>query len=175
MPPSTPSVPLTDGDSIRAALSTAGVDLKLDDDSSGTVSPSELTRLDYAINVGTATVVRFTQARYDTADLVASWTVWDWATLIAAVWLTRRCGNPVPKSLRTQYDEVLEDLREVQRGQMLIEDVAQRTTDGPGFSSVIVDPAYRGRKIRVQRRQGDRITRERPQPIDYFDERIVEP
>lgn len=175
MPPSSPTTPLTDGDSIRSALSSAGVTLRLDDDASGTVDATEDDRLDQAVGVGTATVTRYTQTRYDTTDLTNSWTVWDWATTLAAVWLCRRCGNAVPKSLLRAQEDIMEDLRSVQAGQLLIEDVAKRTTDAPGFSSVIVDPFYRGKKIRVQRRQGDGVRRERRPAIDHYDDRIVEP
>ena len=73
-------------------------------------------------------------------------TAWDGASLLGAVWLCRRRGNKVPKSLAEWRDEVLADLKDVQAGRLSIEDCAQRQSSLPTISNVIEDPTYRGKK-----------------------------
>lgn len=175
MPPPAPSTLYTDRASIADVLSTNGVNLRLDDDADGSVSTPESVRADEAAAVGTGTVNRFCQLRYTPTQLVTSWSVWDWATLCAAVWLCRRRGNPVPKSLLQERDEALEEMREVQSGTITLEDIAERVTDAPAWSNSTLDPRYRTQQARIQRRRSERTPRQQRVAADYFDDLVVEP
>lgn len=175
MPPPAPAILYTDRDSINDVLSENGVNLRLDDNANGVVDTGEAPRADEASAVGTGTVNRFCQMRYSPAQLANSWSVWDWATLIAAVWLCRRRGNPVPKSLLQARDEAIEEMREVQAGTITLEDIATRMSDAPAWSNSTLDPRYRTQQIRVQRRRSERTPRDVPVSPDYFDDVVVEP
>ena len=139
--------------SIEAILSTEGVEFRLDDDQSGTESATESTFLTtYAIGIATGRVDLFCGSRYQPSDLVNSWPVWHWGTIIAARWLCSRRANPNPDSILMMYDEVMEDLKDVQRGVLSIPDASPRDETWPAWSNVIVDQRYWSEaKVRVQR------------------------
>lgn len=169
MPP-TASVALTDQPTINNLLSSLGITLAADDDQSGAIDGPEPAFVAWCINVGSATVLRYCQPRYDGADLVNSVSAWEWATILAALRLARRRMNPAPEELIEMAAEAIADLKEVKAGRLNIEDIAERTSDGILWSNVTVDPLYRGKQIRVQRRQSEQSQRERPVAIDWAGE-----
>jgi hypothetical protein len=170
VPPSAPDILFTDQESLEDLLSKVGAELRTGDpdesEPDGIADADELRRVATARAIGTAKVMRYAQRRYDAADLAASWTVWEWATCFGAVWLCRRRGNPVPEELLEYAAECLKELEAVAAGDMAIEDVGERVTDGPAWSNTVLDPRYRGRQIRVQRNQSERTPRERPPAVD---------
>jgi hypothetical protein len=137
---------------VETLLSDEGVDLRLDDDGAGTVSPTELARLEtQGINYAASRVNFFCMPRYDAVNLASSWLVNEWATIIATRWLCTRRGNPCPKSIQEMYDEAVKDMSWVRAGTFQIPDIAARGIDWPAWSNVTVRPEYTYRKIRVQR------------------------
>lgn len=167
-----PSVLLTDQASIVGLLSEFGVTLAVDDDQSGAADSTEQGWITTAINVGSATVLRYCQPLYDGDDLKGSASVWEWATVLASVRLRRRRMNPLPEELLAYRDEVMADLRVVYAGEMKVEDIGERTTDAPGWSVQTLDPRYRGKQLRVQRRMSEQTPRQRPvardMPGEFF-------
>lgn len=142
----------TTADDIKALLSDDGVNLRLDDDNSGAINAAELTRLTtYAINYATSKINDHAIPRYDAADLATSWTICEWATIIAARWLCARRMNPIPESLQALYDEVREELKALRDGSYTLGDISERVSSAPAWSNVRVSVHYRLRRIRVQR------------------------
>lgn len=175
MPPTTYANPFTDSESIKDLMSVVGVDQRLDDDADGTVDTDEAPRVLRACNVATARVLRYTQTLYDSEDLVNSWSVWHWATVIAAYWLCCRRNNPIPASLQALYDETIEDLTAVKLGLLPIEDIGYKTTLAPLWSNVRIDNNYSIRQLRVQRPISERSPVQFPQKTDTLAEVLVEP
>lgn len=166
MPPAA-SVLLTDQPTINNLLSSLGVTLAADDDQSAAIDGPEPAYVTWAINVGSATVLRYCQPRYDGADLASSVSAWEWATVLAALRLARRRMNPAPEELIEMAAEAISDLKEVRAGRMNVEDIGERSSDAMLWSNVTVDPLYRGKQIRVQRRMSEQTPRERPVAIDW--------
>lgn len=98
---------------------------------------------------GTSKVKLFCNGRYDDSQLVLSGSVNDWATLYACKWLCERRAQGCPKSILRNWEEAYEELKMVQLGQLMIEDIGTRGTDWPSISNVIVNPAYNGMRARV--------------------------
>lgn len=107
-------------------------------------------RLVVATRKGTSRVKLYCNARYDDAQLALSGTVCDWATICAAKFLCTRRAQGCPRSIQADYEELLEEMRMVQTGQLQIEDIGTRGADWPTISNVIVNPAYDGMRARVQ-------------------------
>lgn len=99
---------------------------------------------------GTSKVKLYCNQRYDDSQLALSGTVNDWSTLCAARWLCMRRAQGCPKSIQVDYDEAVEEMREVQCGQLSIEDIGTRGVDWPTVTNVIVNPGYDGMRARVQ-------------------------
>jgi hypothetical protein len=178
MPPAAVTPLYTDVDALNGVLSADGVAFRITDTPGGTPATDLITQ---AANLATGTVNGFCLARYDAADLAQSWEVWDWTSTIAVEWLCERRGNPVPNGLRKRYERVVgEDgnsgiLGAVRDGERLVGEIPQRLTSAPAVSNVIVDQNYRGKQIRVQRNQSDRVPRVLRQPAyDWVDLYIVE-
>lgn len=99
---------------------------------------------------GTTIVKRYCNQRYDDSQLVLAGSVCDWATIGAAKFLCTRRNQACPKSIKNDYDEMMEELRMVQSGQLAIEDIGTRGIDWPTITNVIVSPGYNGMRARVQ-------------------------
>lgn len=107
-------------------------------------------RLAVATRKGTSKVKLYCNQRYDDSQLVLSGTVCDWATICAAKFLCTRRAQGCPKGLANDYDEVIEELRMVQTGQLSIEDIGTRGVDWPTVTNITVNPGYDGMRSRVQ-------------------------
>ena len=92
----------------------------------------------------------YCNGRYDDSQLVLSGTGCDWATRASAKFLCTRRAQGCPKSIMNDYEEMLEELRMVQNGQLSIEDIGTRGVDWPTVTNVIVNPGYDGMRARVQ-------------------------
>jgi hypothetical protein len=107
-------------------------------------------RLVVGTRKGTSKVKLYCNQRYDDSQLVLSGTVCDWATTVAAKFLCTRRAQGCPKSIQADYDEAVEEMRQVQSGQLSVEDIGTRGVDWPTVTNVIVNPAYDGMRSRVQ-------------------------
>ena len=176
MPPTAISTLYTDQASIGDVLSTDGVDMRVDDDGTGMVSSTEDDRIDRAINWATARINRRLQPLYDAADLVLSWTVWNWASVFGAWWLSTRRGNIPAAGIQMQYDLAVEELDAVAAGLQVLEDISLRNDLAPTLSNVRLDSRYPQTQLRVQRKLSrgpnvQRVDRAR----DYTGDMIYEP
>lgn len=168
---------------VATLLSQLGVDARLDDDASGTVSAGELAFLTTLLSYATERVKFYCCPHYDAADLATSWLVNEWATIIATHRLCLRRVNPVPDSVRdlmfgtpeTDDRGVLGDLKAVQSQAAQIPDIGYRTVPWPAWSNVTVDPRYRVRQIRVQRPISERTVPNYSQAVDHAAEFFFDP
>ena len=124
-------------------------------------------RLLVGVRKGTSKIKLYCNQRYDDTQLVLSGTVCDWATICAAKFLCTRRAQGCPKSIQTDYDEAIEELRMVQCAQLSIEDIGSRGSDWPSISNVIVNPAYDGMRVRVLRGVSEGTPTSYPQYVDW--------
>ncbi len=116
---------------------------------------------------GTSKVKLYCNSRYDDSQLALSGTVNTWATIAASKWLCTRRAQGCPASIQADYDEAIEEMRQVQVGQLMLEDCATRGVDWPSVSNVVVNPAYNGMRVRVQRYQSEQTPTAYGQFIDW--------
>lgn len=124
-------------------------------------------RLVVGTRKGTSKVKLYCNSRYDDSELAQSGTVLDWATVCAAKFLCTRRAQGCPKSIREDYDEALEEMRMVQCGQLMIEDIGTRGVDWPTVTNVTVNPAYSGMRARVQPNISEQTPTNYAQYIDW--------
>lgn len=124
-------------------------------------------RLAVGCRKGTSKVKLYCNGRYDDSQLVLSGTVLDWATVVAAKFLCTRRAQGCPKSIRQDYEEALEEMQQVQAGQLLIEDIGTRGVDWPSMSNITVNPGYDGMRARVQQGISDTIPTNYGQFVDW--------
>ncbi len=107
-------------------------------------------RLNEGCKIGTAKVMLYCCARYDASVLAQSYSVYNWATIAACKWIGSRRGQSPPSSIVSDYEEAIDEMKQVQKGQLLIESIGTRTSDFPFFSNITVDPSYPFIKARVE-------------------------
>lgn len=124
-------------------------------------------RLTQACVWATSQVKLWCSGRYNDSDLVNSNSVWRWATALAARWVCRRRGNPAPSSVEKECEEVLFELKQVQRGSLQIEDIGTRTPGWGFISNVTVDLRYDIAKVRAQPSISEGTPTLYPQFVDW--------
>jgi hypothetical protein len=107
-------------------------------------------RLVVGCRKATSKVKLYCNQRYDDSQLVLSGSVCDWAATIAAKFLCTRRAQGCPKGIMADYEEIMEELRQVQVGQLAIENCGTRGVDWPVVTNVTVDPAYDYMRARVE-------------------------
>jgi hypothetical protein len=78
----------------------------------------------------------FLSRRYDTAQLMESDLVKDWAAALACSYLRRRRGNPQPQGIAELAKEALADLTEIKHGLNDIPGIGMRKSFAPGQSKM---------------------------------------
>lgn len=142
----------TSYDEVCDLASSNGVQLRLDDDQSGTLTNAETERLSIqGVNKATAKCNLYLLERYTAIQLKESWQVHEWATTYAAVWLCRRRFNSVPKSLMDAWADALEEMQAVHDREMSLGDIAETESDQPTLSNMTLDGRYHLKQQRVQR------------------------
>jgi hypothetical protein len=125
--------------------------LWLNDSNTGTLTPTEEANLTInGANFATAKCNMFLGGRYDPNQLITSWMVNEWATRIAISWMCRRRGNPIPGSLKEEYDEAIAEMWEVKRSHLDLNDIGTRTAEYFSWANVIVRPEFQYAKTRVE-------------------------
>ena len=107
-------------------------------------------RLVVGTRKGTSKVKLYCNQRYDDSQLALCGTALDWAVICASKWLCTRRGQGCPPSIMDDYEEALEEMRQVQTGTLSLEDIGTRGVDWPTVTNVIVNPGYDGMRARVQ-------------------------
>ncbi len=155
-----------------AALS-AGVNADASARDSG-VNAALAARLPKACSYGTAQVKLYCCGRYDDSQLARTWSANRWATALAARWLCRRGASPAPESVEKDAEEALDEMRQVNAGQLRVEDIGTRTAAWPFYSNVTVDIGYSVHKVRVERTISEGTSVQYPQYVDWNDSLGVE-
>jgi hypothetical protein len=116
---------------------------------------------------GTSKVKLYCNQRYDDSQLVQSGSVLDWAAICAAKFLCTRRAQGCPAGIAEDYEEVMEELRLVQSGQLAIEGIGTRGIDWPTVSNVTVNPGYDGMRARVEPNISEQTATAYSQYIDW--------
>lgn len=162
-------------DDVRGLLSAEGVDLRLDHNGDGEISDTELDLLGVrAIQYATSRVNLYCQPAYAASELVKSYLVNEWATILAAHWLCSVRCNPVPRSVANMAfgsgargdPGAVGEMQAVQLGRLQIPSIVRRNVDWPAWSAGRVDPRYRLRKHRVERGLSEQTPTQYPQNVD---------
>jgi hypothetical protein len=124
-------------------------------------------RLVRACQRGTSKVKLYTNTRYDDSALVQAGSVNNWASIVAAKWLCTRRAQGCPAGLQADYDEALDELRQVQAGQLYIEDIGTRGVDWPTVTNITVNPSYNVMRARVQPNISEQTPTAYSQYIDW--------
>ena len=120
-----------------------------------------------ASSIATGRVKGYCCGRYDDSVLATSWSVYNWATVIATKWLCDRRQQGSTKAMVEEYKETMAELKQVQVGNLCIEDIGTRTSGWPFFSNVTVDIKYTYNKIRVESQLSEQTPTTYPQLIDW--------
>lgn len=162
----------TTQDDVDVLLSTLGVTTRADDDASGSLSGTETAYVTRCITYATARVNLHCLQHYAAADLAGSWTVHELATVIAAVLLCKRRGNPVPDGLAEMYAEAMDTLKDLKNKALTLADAGERTSGWPTWSNLRVDHTMPLRKLR---REGPISEQSRPLPGRVSSDDIAAP
>lgn len=120
-----------------------------------------------ATKIGTTKVKLYCCGRYQDSDLISSWSVNQWATMVACRWLGTRLYRAAPDQIEKAYQEAIEELKAVQASELNIEDIGTRTSGWPFFSNVSVDLGYTYRKVRVEAVISEPTVTQYPQAVDW--------
>jgi hypothetical protein len=133
----------TDQTTIERLYSDTGVTLVIDDMSSGEKALFWTEVTSEASDV----VNQYAEMYYAPIDLNTSSWVQRRTTWIAAYLISQRRGNPA--IFGDRYDEIIEELKAVYRGELLIPRMPTREDMTPAMSNLIVDDRFRVHKLRV--------------------------
>jgi hypothetical protein len=138
------------GDTQLAVAPLAGA---VDQDAQATDSGVNLAtaaRMVKGCSYATARVKMYCANRYDDSQLCKSWSVNNWATIIASRWVSKRRAQSAPSGLAEDYEEAMKELNLVRQGSLCIEDIGTRTSGWPFITNSTIDVRYDIVKARVQ-------------------------
>lgn len=142
----------TDIQGLQNVLSIEGLTARVDDTNNGApLSPIESSYITSAIIYGTSRVNLYLLSRYDAIQLAQSWIAYDFASYAAIMWLGARRGNPIPGSLKTHYEDCVEEMKLIRAGTAELPDCATRNAAYPAFSNSRLVLWGNLRKVRVER------------------------
>lgn len=118
----------------------------VDDDTSGTLSPTEEGYITRAIERAANHINSRLAVRYELADLAASTWCRDANAAIAAYWLANRRGAAVPPYLTQFYEAYMETLDEIAAGRLRVPDVGESHDNAPSVTNFAIDLAQPHRK-----------------------------
>jgi hypothetical protein len=111
----------------------------VDDDTSGTLSPTEEGYITRAIERAANHMNARLELRYALVDLAGNTWCRDANAAIAAYWLATRRGDPAPAHLTQQYAAYLADLAEIAAGKLKIPGAVESFDQTPGVSNFAVN------------------------------------
>jgi phage gp36-like protein len=107
----------------------------VDDDASGTLSPTEEGYITRAIERAANLMNSRLAMRYKLADLAANAWCRDANAAIAAYWLSTRQGGAAPAHLQQQYDAYLASLDRIVTGHLRVPEAVESFDGGPSVSN----------------------------------------
>ena len=133
---------------ISALWDPADLLASVDDDASGTYSPTEDGYITRAIERAAGRMNAYLEQRYKLADLAANAWCRDANAAIAAYLLSIRRGDPAPAPLQLQYDAYMSDLYEISRGLLGVPEAPPSLEMIPTVSNFRIDPRQSRAKVR---------------------------
>jgi hypothetical protein len=115
----------------------------------------------------TAWVKRYCCNRYSDSDLATAWSVNEWATTYAARWVCQRRRQGCSKGLQKDFERMEKEIKQVQYGNLHIEDIGTRTSGWPFFSNTTLDLLYTIQKVRVEPQISEGTPTQYPQLTDW--------
>jgi len=126
--------------------------------------------IDDAIRRASGEIIGYIYPLYTAASLAGSDLVCDWATALAAFYLTKRRGNTPPESLYEEYERIMGRpdgiVWQTRNGNFLLECAKKQSHDTPTHSNVTVDRRYNQERIRVVRGSSSTVPTEAEQDIE---------
>ena len=123
-----------------------------------------------AIRRASGEIIGYIYPLYTVASLAGSVLVCDWATAVAAFYLTKTRGNTPPESLYEEYDRIMGKpdglVWQTRKGNFLLECAKKQSHDTPTHSNVTVDRHRNQERIRVVRGSSSRVPTEAEQDIE---------
>jgi phage gp36-like protein len=123
---------------IEAIWPPASLLASVDDDSTGTLSPTEDGYITRAIERAANLINSRLAMRYVLVDLAANTWCRDANAAIAAYWLSTRRTGTAPAHLQQQYDAYLASLDQIVTGQLRVPEAAESFDAGPGVSNFAI-------------------------------------
>src|SRR4029453_10185223 len=120
---------------IAASWRPAPLLASVDDDTSGTLSPTEESYITRAIERAANLINSRLAMRYKLADLAANTWCRDANAAIAAYWLSTRRTGTAPAHLQQQYDAYLGLLDRIVTGHLRVPKAAESFAAGPSVSN----------------------------------------
>jgi phage gp36-like protein len=134
---------------LEAIWPPASVTASVDDDGSGTLSPTESSYIDRAIERAANFINARLEMRYRISDLAANTWCRDANAAIAAFWLSTRRGDAAPPQLQQQYDAYLVALTEIAAGRLKVPQQIDSIDTSPGLTNFAIDLSQPKRKAQV--------------------------
>ncbi|HZL88953.1 MAG TPA: phage protein Gp36 family protein [Pirellulaceae bacterium] len=120
----------------------------VDDDTSGTLSPTEEAYITAAIERAAGRMNAYLEQRYPLADLAGNAWCRHANAAIAAYLLSIRRGTSAPAPFQLQYDALLSDLYDISRGRLNVPEAPQTLEMIPTVSNFRIDPRHSRAKVR---------------------------
>ena len=114
-----------------------------------TLRTGDATPLDDAILRACEEINKYTHDYYSMAQLGRSNLVNQWATYLAAYYLSMRRGNPA--LFITEKEDAIAELKEIRSGDLRLPGIPMRRSLAPIWSSLRADPRYTWNVLRVER------------------------
>lgn len=158
---------------VESIFSVMGVDVRLDDDDDGVVSPpgtgpnapdEEEDRLTHAIAEATDLVNGYLAQHYSPTNLALVRRVRRWTSWIAAHILSRRRANP--GLFCDEYERALEEMQLILEGKQILFGVPKSGQHMPMMSNFVINRNFRTQPQRVD--QGSSVNRDVPPQNDNY-------
>ena len=124
-------------------------------------------RLVKGCQYGTGQVSLYVSSRYDDTEIVKSVSANRWATLAGSKWICKRQGQSCPQGIVDDWEEALEEMKQVSKGMLHLDNAGTRSSGWPFVSNVTVDVGYDFNKVRVQPQTSEGSPVFYPQYIDW--------
>ena len=121
----------------------------VDDDASGTLSPTEEGYITRAIERAANIINSRLALRYTLAGLAANAWCRDANAAIAAYLLSTRQGAAAPAHFQQQYDELLDDLDRIAAGRLRVPEAPESHRPGPSVTNFAVNLGQPREKVAV--------------------------
>ena len=133
---------------IEALWDPADLLASVDDDISGTYSPTEDGYITRAIERAAGRMNAYLEQRYALADLAGNEWCRDANAAIAAYLLSIRRGDAAPVPLQLQYDGLMSDLYDIAGGRLCVPEATQALEMIPTVSNFRIDVGESRAKVR---------------------------